>query len=105
MTPRLITSSTFHLGFFNDPLNVCSFGGGERLGILSSYSVSESLRASLLPVLEAATVSPAIPEENLSWRISPTSSQARSRRSRSSFVCAAETQKRTLPLGKKIVRL
>lgn len=66
MTPRLIISSTFHLGFVNDPLNVNSFCAGDKLGTLSSYSVSESLRASLLLEFEAATVSPAIPDENLS---------------------------------------
>lgn len=66
MTPCLITSSIFHLGFLNAPVNDCSFGGGEKLGMVSSQSVSESLSASDLLEFEAATVSPAMPEENLS---------------------------------------
>jgi hypothetical protein len=66
MTPRLITSSTFHLGLFHVPLDDHSFGAGEKLGIVSSHRVSESLRASDLLELDVATVSPATPEENLS---------------------------------------
>jgi hypothetical protein len=66
ITPRLITSSMSHLGFFSDLTTVPSLANRGKLGILSSYKVSESLRASDLLVLEAAIVSPAIPEENLS---------------------------------------
>lgn len=105
ITPRLITSSTFHLGLFHVPLMLRSFPsfGDEKLEIDSSYSVSESLSASdFTAELDAATVSPAMPDENLSWRMSPTSSHARRRRSRSSFVCAADTQNRTLLISLQI---
>jgi len=98
MTPRLMTSSTSHRGFFQVPLKDLSFGGEQKLDTVSSYNVSESLNASDLTVLEAATVSPAIPDENLSWRISPTSSHARNNLSISSLVWAAETQNRTLEI-------
>jgi len=60
MTPRLITSSTSQRGFFHVPLNETSFegrgGDGEQFDMLSSYNVSESLKASDLTELEAVTV-------------------------------------------------
>jgi hypothetical protein len=90
ITPRLITSSTSHLGFFHDRDDTLSFRGFEftvsSISSTSSASVSEPLNVSLLSAFDGAIASPAMPDENLSWRTSPTSSHARSNRSRSSFV-------------------
>ena len=73
-TVLLITSSMLHLG---------------GLGTLSSLSPIFSTTCS-----SSCSVPPATPELNFSCSRSPTWSQAVSMRSRSSLVCAAETQNR-----------
>jgi len=67
MTPRLITSSISQRGLLHVSLMDRSFLKLDGGGGLSSQRVSESERASDVGrELEGVTVSPAMPEENLS---------------------------------------
>jgi hypothetical protein len=79
-TPFAITSRSDHRGGLMTP---CS-----PLAFCHSFSISGVTPSG------RCSAPPAIPVENLSWRTSPISSHAASRRSMSSLLCAAETQKR-----------